>query len=113
MPQAIQPCDEVGISPELKAQLDSLPEDHKFNRWIKQDMRDALLYNRRCGEQIEISKIPKKYRIIYEINNLYHYGHPEGYRSCYTILHVGNNIFHGWILDLLSHNEYEDLFGYR
>ena len=112
MSQPPQPSDEVGISEELETMLDAYPEDHKFNRWIRQNMRDALLYNRRAGEEIEKYKIPKKHRELYGVNNLYHYSHPEGYRSCYTILHVGDNIFHAWILDLMSHKEYEELFGY-
>jgi hypothetical protein len=112
MSRTPQPCDGVGVSPELKDLLNSLPEDHKFKRWIN-DMADDLLFDRHRGQAIEKRKIPSKYVELYGVNNLFRYAHPEGYRSCYTLLDMGNRKIHAWILDFLSHPEYEELFGYR
>lgn len=112
MPRTPRPCDGVGISPELQALLNSLPEDHKFAKWIN-DMADRLLYDRRSGQSIAKEKIPKRYILKYDVNNLYRYAHPEGYRSCYTLLIMDKGRICAWILDILSHPEYDDLFGYK
>lgn len=112
MPRTPQPCQGIGTSKELRDLLDVLDEDHNFKKWIDK-MADELLLDRGKGQAIGKGRIPAYYVDVYNVNNLYRYGHPEGYRSCYTILQPEKDIFHVWILDLLSHQEYEDRFGYR
>ena len=45
--------------------------------------------------------------------NLFRYAHPEGYRSCYRIFYEEEIGVCPHILDLLSHEEYDGIFGYR
>lgn len=71
-------------------------------------MADTLKENKFAGELIKKSQIPQVYVERFNVNNLYRYGHPEGYRSCYTIL---NECPH--ILDLMSHPEYDKVFRYK
>jgi hypothetical protein len=97
----------VYLSKELGSLLKSLSADHKFVKWIK-NMADVLEENKFAGEQIRKSQIPRHYIKQYQVNNLYRYEHPEGYRSCYTII---NKCPH--ILDLMSHPEYDKVFGYK
>ena len=97
----------VFLSKELHSQLERLKPDHKFVKWI-QNMADALEENKFAGELIRKSQIPRVYIEQFKVNNLYRYGHPEGYRSCYTIL---NECPH--ILDLMSHAEYDKVFRYK
>lgn len=103
---------EVGVSEELWEMIGSLDEDHKLWRWID-EMKGELLFNRLCGQSVEKKRIPDYYRDRYGVNNLYRYPHPEGYRSCYTLICDEAGNICAYILDLLSHREYEDRFGYR
>ena len=75
-------------------------------------MKSVLAENRIAGHQVPRDRIPRKYLEKYELKNLYHYPHPEGYRSVYTLLHDGDNRVSVVVLGLFTHNEYDDLFGY-
>ena len=97
---------QVFLSQELNGRLENLEPSHKFLKWIN-DMVDVLEENKFAGELIKKSQIPRLYIKQYGVNNLYRYSHPEGYRSCYTIL---NECPH--ILDLMSHPEYDKVFRY-
>jgi len=97
----------VFLSPKLHRFLDSLKPDHKFAKWIW-SMADVLKENKFAGELIRKSQIPRIYVERFSVNNLYRYSHPEGYRSCYTILNECPII-----LDLMSHAEYDKVFGYK
>jgi hypothetical protein len=97
----------VFLYPELDSRLKNLESGHKFVKWIN-DMTDVLKENKFAGDLIKKSQIPKVYIEKFGVNNLYRYSHPEGYRSCYTIL---NECPH--ILDLMSHREYDKVFKYK
>ena len=84
----------------------------KFRKWIE-NMEIALKENMYAGEQIRKSQIPQHYIDTYGVNNLYRYAHPEGYRSCYTIFNEENFGVCPHILDIISHEEYNKIFGYR
>ena len=102
-----KPSPKVFISEELAQLLRKLGPEHKIAKWIS-DMKMVLKENMFAGELIRKSQIPKQYLDHYGVNNLYRYGHPEGFRSCYTI-------FNGYphILDIMSHAEYDRVFGYK
>lgn len=102
----------VFLTRELENLLKSLGSNHKFRRWIE-DMKIVLESNKFAGDLIEKRKIPKCYVQRYGVNNLYRYEHPEGYRSCYTIFNEDGIGVCPHILDILSHSEYERIFGYR
>lgn len=97
----------VFVSQKLDGLLSSLEADHKFVKWI-QSMADALKENKFAGELVRKSQIPKVYIERFKVNNLYRYGHPEGYRSFYTIIDKCPHI-----LDLMSHPEYDKVFRYK
>jgi hypothetical protein len=97
----------VFISEDLARFLQKVGSANKLAKWIDA-MRVALRENMFAGELIKKSQIPKLYVDRYGVNNLYRYGHPEGFRSCYTILN-GCPI----ILDIMSHAEYDKVFGYK
>jgi len=102
-----QPSPKVLLSKELHDLLKNLQPDHKFVKWIEA-MAGVLKENKFAGELIRKSQIPRHYVERFKVNNLYRYSHPEGYRSCYTIL---NECPH--ILDLMSHPEYDRVFQYK
>jgi hypothetical protein len=76
-------------------------------------MEVVLKENMFAGEQISKKQIPHHYKERYGVNNLFRYAHPEGYRSCYTIFNKEGFGVCPHVLDLLSHEEYDLVFGYR
>jgi hypothetical protein len=92
---------------------DLLRQDNpKFRRWVE-DMETVLKENMFAGEPVRKRQIPSHYTERYGVNNLFRYAHPEGYRSCYTISYEEGFGVCPHILDLLSHEEYDRIFGYR
>ena len=106
-----RPCDMVRLYEELDLLINRLPIDDNRVKWMR-DMEKVLAENRYAGEQVKQELIPRRYKQKFGVNNLYRYHHPRGFRSTYTILTPTKGIFYAIILDLLSHDEYEDLFGY-
>jgi len=107
-----KPAPQVFVSEELSLLLKNLGSDHKFVKWIN-EMKDKLLFNMLSGDSIQKRRIPKYYRVRYGVNNLFRFEHPEGYRSCYTLVSIEGVGVCPIILDLLSHPEYDRMFGYR
>jgi len=107
-----KPAPRVFVSRDLFDLLRDLEADHKFVRWIN-GMKEKLLFNMLSGNSIQKRRIPKYYRDKYGVNNLFRYEHPEGYRSCYTLVIIEGVGVCPIILDLLSHPEYDRIFGYR
>jgi len=99
-------------SKELAEFLKTQNPNSKFRRWIE-SMETVLKEHMYAGEPIRKKQIPPRYIERYGVNNLYRYAHPEGYRSCYTIFCEEGIGVCPHILDLLSHEEYDRIFGYR
>lgn len=98
----------VFLSKELDGLLKTVGRSNpKFVKWINA-MADVLRENKFAGDLIERKKIPKFYLEHFRVNNLYRYEHPEGHRSCYTVL---NECPH--ILDIMTHDEYSKIFKYK
>lgn len=106
-----RPADEVKLEGALDLFISELPSDDNRVKWIR-DMEKILAENRYAGEQVKKDRIPRRYFKKYGVNNLYRYHHPQGYRSTYTVLTLTKGVFLVVILDLLNHEEYDDLFGY-
>jgi hypothetical protein len=102
-----KPAPQIFISENLAELLRRVGPKNKLSKWIE-DMKTVLSENIYSGELIRKSQIPKQYIDRYGVNNLYRYSHPEGVRSCYTIL---NGCPH--ILDIIPHAEYDKVFGYK
>lgn len=107
-----KPSPAVFLSKDLKDFLNTLNSESKFRRWIE-DMETVLKENMFAGELIKKKQIPHYYIQRYGVNNLYRYEHPEGYRSCYTIFKEEGVGVCPHILDIMSHEEYDRIFGYR
>jgi hypothetical protein len=102
----------VFISKELSEYLDTLESDNKIKKWID-DMENILKENKLAGQSIPKKQIPKRYIDRYGVNNLFRYQHPEGYRSCYTLLNIEGVGVCPIILDIMTHKEYNIVFGYK
>jgi len=102
-----KPSPKVFISEDLAKLLKKVGPQNKISKWVG-DMKEVLRENMYAGELIRKSQVPKRYIDCYAVNNLYRYSHPEGFRSCYTIVNGCP-----YILDVMSHQEYDKIFGYR
>jgi len=102
-----KPSLRIFISEDLARLLKDIGPRNKISKWID-GMKEVLRENMYAGELIRKSQIPKQYSDRYALNNLYRYSHPEGFRSCYTIIDGCP-----YILDIMSHPEYDKVFGYR
>ena len=107
-----RPSPEVRHSKELEKLLTGLVSDDRRRRWIS-DMDDVLKENMFAGRPIQKKLIPEFYVDHYGVNNLYWYHHPDGFRSCYTLVHLPGVGVCPLVLDLRSHPEYEKVFGYQ
>ena len=106
-----KPSPAVFLSEDLKNFLDA-QDDGKIRQWID-DMSKVLKENMYAGDLVGKSLIPSKYKDIFGVNNLYRYPHPEGFRSCYTIFSERDLGPCPHILDVINHDEYDRIFGYR
>lgn len=65
-----------------------------------------------AGDHISKSKIPDSLRKEYGIDNLWRIELPEGWRALYTVISRPSEETTVSILRILSHKEYDRLFGY-
>jgi len=106
------PSPAVFRSKDLNDFLKTLNPDDKFIKWIE-DMEGVLKEHMYTGQLIKKKQIPAQYIVRYGVNNLYRYAHPEGYRSCYTIFKEQGVGVCPHILDIMPHEEYDRIFGYK
>jgi hypothetical protein len=107
MPRPRIPAKEVYFVEELDRLLQGLAADHKFKKWTG-DMKTVLKEHMFSGDLIEKRLVPAFYKEKYGVNNLYRYDHPEGHRSCYTV--VDGCVY---IIDIMTHADYDLRFGYK
>jgi mRNA-degrading endonuclease RelE of RelBE toxin-antitoxin system len=72
---------------------------------------DNISYDAFIGIQIPKNLIPKAYKKQLEVDNLWKYNLPEGWRLLYSVISNGNTVI-AIIIDWLPHKKYERLFNY-
>jgi hypothetical protein len=72
---------------------------------------DRLSNDAFCGIQIQKKIIPPAYKKKYQLDNLWKYNLPDGWRLLYFVIEDDENII-AIIIDWVTHKEYERLFGY-
>ena len=85
-------------------------EDKQLYEFIERAI-DDLKKNPMCGVKIPRKLWPKGYIKNYQINNLWKYGLPDGWRLIYSIFEDKLMIIN-LILEWFPHKEYERKFGY-
>jgi hypothetical protein len=74
--------------------------------------RDRLTQDATVGDHVRRSLTPPALKRKYEINNLWRLELPGGWRALYTIASQPAGQPEVMILRILSHKEYDRLFGY-
>ncbi|RLE47195.1 hypothetical protein DRJ25_02990 [Candidatus Woesearchaeota archaeon] len=85
-------------------------EDRMTYKWISRAI-DDLETNAFCGIQIPKKIIPKIYIDKYQIDNLWKYDLPKGWRLLYSVAN-GEILIVSIIIEWMSHKEYERRFKY-
>jgi len=76
------------------------------------EMGQVLREDRLAGDCIEKNKIPRYYRDLYGVNNLYRYQLSGEMRACYTLQKVEDGICAIILEVFMDHKTYERRFGY-
>ncbi len=107
----IKPSKVVFISDELEQDFNSLKEDDPIKKAMIRAIKD-LKENAFSGIQIPKRLIPKEYIQKYEINNLWKYDLPRGWRLLYAVTPNNEVELISAILDWFDHKDYEKKFKY-
>ena len=85
-------------------------EDRMLYKWITRAIQD-LGENAFCGIQVPKRLIPKVYIEKYNIDNLWKYDLPKGWRLLYSVA-KGEVYVISIILEWMDHKDYERRFNY-
>ena len=107
----IKPSKVIFISDELEKDFNSLKEDDFIKKGLIRAIKD-LKENAFCGIQIPKRLFPKEYVQKYNVNNLWKYDLPKGWRLLYTITPENEVELISAILEWTDHKGYERRFGY-
>ncbi len=99
------------ISEKLEKDFESLSEQDPIKKSIKRALKD-LKTNAFSGIQIPKKLFPKEYIQKYNINNLWKYDLPQGWRLIYTITRENEIEIICAILEWMDHKNYERRFKY-
>lgn len=89
---------------------DSKTEDKNLYKWISRAI-DYLEGDAFCGIQIPKRLIPRVYIKKYDIDNLWKYDLPRGWRLMYSVA-KGEILIISIIIEWMAHKEYEKRFKY-
>ncbi|MEK6933921.1 MAG: hypothetical protein AABW75_03535 [Nanoarchaeota archaeon] len=100
----------VFVDEELEKTFNELPESDPIKRGIIRAIGN-IKENAFVGRNVKKELIPKNLIDKYNLNNLWIYDLPNGWRLLYSI--TGNEIeIIAAILDWMDHKDYERLFGF-
>ncbi len=107
----IKPSKVKFISQELEDDFNSLKEDDHIKKAMIRAIKD-LKENAFSGIQLPKRLFPKEYIQKYEINNLWKYDLPRGWRLMYTVTADNEVNLISAILEWFDHKDYEKRLGY-
>ena len=111
MPRLRIPADEVSVSREL---FEFLGEDRTTQAWkMVLEMSHVLKEDRLAGDCIEKNKIPRYYKDLYGVNNLYRFQLSGEMRACYSLQKVEAGICAVILEVFMDHKAYDRRFGYE
>ncbi len=96
----------------IQKEFDSLDKNDELKKYILRAIED-IKHNAFCGIQIPKRLIPKEYIQNYEIENLWKYNLPNGWRLIYSITTQDKVKIISIILEWFNHKDYEKRFRYR
>ena len=71
---------------------------------------ELIKFNVHYGDSIKKDQIPEKYKIKYDVNNLFRVELPNFWRMYYTLTDDENQVeIIAFVLDILDHKEYDKI----
>ena len=107
----IKKSEVVFVNDKIEKEFNSLEKNNEIRKWIERAIED-MKQNAFCGIQFPKKLIPKEYIQKYEINNLWKYDLPDGWRLVYSITTPNKVEILTIILEWFDHKEYERRFHY-
>ena len=101
----------VFISDELESVFNSLKKEDPLKKSLTRAIKDLKL-NTFSGIQLPKRLFPKDYILKYNLNNLWKYDLPQGWRLIYTITSENNVELISALLEWFNHKDYERKFNY-
>lgn len=101
---------ELKLKESLVKLKNSKTEDQKLYKWINRAL-DDIEENAFCATQIPKRLIPNVYIEKYEIDNLWKYDLPSGWRLLYSVA-KGEVVVLAIIIEWFNHKNYERKFNY-
>lgn len=107
----IKPSKVVFAEDKIEKEFYDLKENNEIKKYIKRAIED-MQKNAFCGIQLPKRLIPKEYIQKYNVQNLWKYDLPDGWRLIYTITTPNKIKIISVILEWLDHPNYEKRFKY-
>jgi len=103
----VKPANGVIFADEkIENSFNNLPDNDIIKKAINRTIEN-LKENIFCGKNISKKLIPKEYIQKYEIENLWRYPLPNGWRLVYSVITPSNNKLLAMIIEYFSHPDYE------
>ena len=97
----------------LNAEADNSKHEHMILNAVNKKI-ELIKANYHYGKPIAKDKIPKEYKIKYEITNLFWIELPNFWRMLYTLTDGETEIeIIAFVLDVIDHDTYNKKFGYK
>lgn len=96
----------------LENAFKALPEDDWLKKALQRAIND-LKENVFAGERVRKELTPKEYKKKYNIDSVWWYPLPDGWRLIYTVLTPSNVEILAVILEYFDHKSYARRFGYK
>ncbi|MAH51717.1 hypothetical protein CMI37_38225 [Candidatus Pacearchaeota archaeon] len=107
----LKPSEVVFAEDKTEKEFDKLKDNDEIKRYIKRAITD-IKQNAFCGIPIPKKLFPKEYTQKYQVNNLWKYDLPDGWRLIYTIKTPNKVQILAVILEWFNHKDYERRFRY-
>ena len=96
---------------KIEKEFIELKENDEIKKYIKRAITD-IKQNAFCGIPVPKRLFPKEYIQKYQVNNLWKYDLPDGWRLVYSVMTPNKVEILAVILEWFNHPEYERRFKY-
>lgn len=107
----VKACEVIFADEKVEKLFLSLNENEENKKYILRAIED-IKKNAFCGIPIPKKLIPEEYKQKYQINNLWKYDLPDGWRLIYSITTPNKIEIVSLILEWFDHKNYERRFNY-
>ena len=107
----LKPSEVIFAEDKIEKEFVGLSENDEIKKYIERAITD-IKQNAFCGIPIPTRLFPKEYVKKYQVNNLWKYDLPDGWRLIYTIKTPNKVQILAVILEWFNHKDYERKFRY-